>query len=172
MTKSLGKGALMTTDIGTICNDSFKPPKTSYKALGSAAATKNLNEAPCRYRIYCITLCAFITTQPPILRDKLRSMVMASSLTSWITDYLTARPQFVSLGNCVSGTLACSTRAPLGTALALSLFTLCTSDFKSPATFGSIEVIQLLWHVCEVDRRGSIGTCWRPSTGAIRTASS
>jgi len=43
-----------------------------------------------------------------------------------ITDYLTARPQYVRMGRCVSGTLECSTGAPQGTVLAPLLFTLYT----------------------------------------------
>ena len=58
---------------------------------------------------------AFITIRPPILRDKLLGMGVAPSLTSWITDYLTARPQYVRMGRCVSGMLECSTGAPQGT---------------------------------------------------------
>ena len=41
--------------------------------------------------------------------DKLREMGVDPSFVSWITDYLTERPQFVRLGNCVSGTLMSST---------------------------------------------------------------
>ena len=53
--------------------------------------------------------------QPPILKDKLLGMGVAPSLTSWIIDYLTARPQYVRMGRCVSGTLECSIGAPQGT---------------------------------------------------------
>ncbi|KAJ8272962.1 hypothetical protein GJAV_G00095560 [Gymnothorax javanicus] len=57
-------------------------------------------------------------------------MGVAPSLTSWIMDYLTSRPQLVRLGNGVSETLESSTGAPQGTVLAPFLFTLYTSDFK------------------------------------------
>ena len=53
------------------------------------------------------------------------------SLTLWIIDYLTARPQSVRMERCVSGTLECSTGAPQGTVLAPILFTLYTSDFRN-----------------------------------------
>jgi len=73
---------------------------------------------------------AFNTIRPPILKDKLLGMGVAPSLTSWIIDYLTARPQYVRMGRCVSGTLECSIGAPQGTVLAPFLFTLYTSDFR------------------------------------------
>ena len=73
---------------------------------------------------------AFNTIQPIILRDKLKEMGVDPSFVSWITDYLTERPQFVRLGNCVSGTVMSSTGAPQGTVLAPFLFTLYTADFK------------------------------------------
>ena len=50
-------------------------------------------------------------------------------LVSWITDYLTERPQFVRLKDCVSETVLCSSGAPQGTVLSPVLFTLYTSDF-------------------------------------------
>ena len=37
---------------------------------------------------------ALNTIRPPILKDKLLGMGVAPSLTSWITDYLTARSVF------------------------------------------------------------------------------
>jgi len=74
--------------------------------------------------------CAFNTIRPLILKDKLLGMGVAPSLTFWIIDYLTARPQYVRMGRCVSGTLKCSTGAPQGTVLAPFLFTLYTSYFR------------------------------------------
>ena len=73
---------------------------------------------------------AFNTIRPPILKDKLLGMGAAPSLTSCIIDYQTARPQYVRMGRCVSGTLECSIGAPQGTVLAPFLFTLYTSDFR------------------------------------------
>lgn len=73
---------------------------------------------------------AFNTIQQNILKDKLTEMGVDLSFISWITDYLTGRPQYVRLGNCVSGTLMSSTGAPQGTVLAPFLFTLYTADFK------------------------------------------
>lgn len=72
----------------------------------------------------------FNTIRPPIQRDNLLAMRWSPSLTSWITDYLTYRPQYVRLGRCISGTLECRTGAPQWTVLAPFLFTLHTSDFR------------------------------------------
>lgn len=51
-------------------------------------------------------------------------------LVSWITDYLTDRPQFVRLGHNISDIVTSSTGAPQGTVLAPLLFTLYTADFR------------------------------------------
>src|SRR4029434_3547482 len=58
---------------------------------------------------------AFNTIQPLRLSDKLVQMGVNVHLVSWITDYLTERPQFVRLKDCVSETVLCSTGAPQGT---------------------------------------------------------
>jgi len=73
---------------------------------------------------------AFNTIRLPILKDKLLGMGVAPSLTSGIIDYLSARPQYVRMGGCVSGTPGCSTGAPQGTVVAPFLFILYTSDFR------------------------------------------
>ena len=73
---------------------------------------------------------AFNTIQPLLLRDKLTEMGVESYLVAWITDYLTARPQYVRLGDYRSDTVASSTGAPQGTVLSPVLFTLYTSDFQ------------------------------------------
>lgn len=73
---------------------------------------------------------AFNTIQPARLRDKLVQMGVDAHLVSWITDYLTERPQFVRLKDCFSETVVCSTGAPQGTVLSPFLFTLYTSDFS------------------------------------------
>src|SRR4029434_2142808 len=72
---------------------------------------------------------AFNTIQPLRLSDKLVQMGVNVHLVSWITDYLTERPQFVWLKDCISETVLCSTGAPQGTVLSPVLFTLYTSDF-------------------------------------------
>ncbi|KAM6983431.1 uncharacterized protein LKV04_011372 [Tautogolabrus adspersus] len=73
---------------------------------------------------------AFNTIQPQLLEEKLQVMGVDSSITSWITDYLTDRPQFVRLGSVQSGMVESSTGAPQGTVLSPFLFTLYTSDFQ------------------------------------------
>lgn len=72
---------------------------------------------------------AFNTIQPLRLKDKLTTMQVDPSLVSWITDYLTDRPQFVRLGSTTSDTVTSSTGAPQGTVLAPLLFILYTADF-------------------------------------------
>ena len=72
---------------------------------------------------------AFNTIQPLRLGDKLLQMGVDAHLVSWITDYLTGRPQYFSLKECLSDTVVCSTGAPQGTVLSPVLFTLYTSDF-------------------------------------------
>ncbi|KAI4885627.1 hypothetical protein NFI96_005524 [Prochilodus magdalenae] len=48
---------------------------------------------------------AFNTIQPLRLKDKLASMQVYPHLVSWITDYLTGRPQYVRLKDCTSETV-------------------------------------------------------------------
>ena len=81
---------------------------------------------------------AFNTIQPLLLREKLERMGVDPYFTSWITDYLTGRPQFVRLESCASDIVVSSTGAPQGTVLAPFLFTLYTSDFTYNA--GSCHV--------------------------------
>ncbi|KAI4880336.1 hypothetical protein NFI96_004093 [Prochilodus magdalenae] len=73
---------------------------------------------------------AFNTIQPLQLRDKLARMQVDPHRVSWITDYLTGRPQYVMLKDCTSETVVSSTGAPQGTVLSPFLFTLYTSDFR------------------------------------------
>ena len=57
-------------------------------------------------------------------------MGVDAHMVSWITDYLTGRPQFVRLKDGLSDTVISSTGAPQGTVLSPVLFTLYTSDFR------------------------------------------
>ncbi|KAI4873031.1 hypothetical protein NFI96_008738 [Prochilodus magdalenae] len=68
--------------------------------------------------------------KPLLLRDKLMKMEVDMHLVTWITDYLTGRPQHVRIRDCSSDTVISSTGAPQGTVLSPVLFTLYTSDFK------------------------------------------
>ncbi|XP_036395492.1 upstream-binding protein 1-like [Megalops cyprinoides] len=65
---------------------------------------------------------------PALLRAKLEGAGVDRHLTTWTTDYLTNRPQFVRLHDCVSDVVTCSTGAPQGMVLSPFLFTLYTSD--------------------------------------------
>merc|ERR1712035_110584 len=57
-------------------------------------------------------------------------MGVDDTVISWITDYLTGRPQFVRLGSGLSDVVVSDTGAPQGTVLSPFLFTLYTTDFK------------------------------------------
>ena len=72
---------------------------------------------------------AFNTIQLLLPREKLERIGVDPFFTSWITDYLTGRLQFVRLGSCASDIVVSSTGAPQGPVLAPFLFTLYTSDF-------------------------------------------
>ena len=73
---------------------------------------------------------AFDTIQPLLLGEKLRVMGVDTSIVSWITDYLTGRPQFVRTGSVLSDVVVSDTGAPQGTVLSPFLFTLYTTDFQ------------------------------------------
>ncbi|KAI3370559.1 hypothetical protein L3Q82_007067 [Scortum barcoo] len=60
---------------------------------------------------------AFNTIQPLLLGEKLQVMGVDDSMISWITDYLTGRPQFVRLGSVLSDVVVIDTGAPQGTVL-------------------------------------------------------
>ena len=73
---------------------------------------------------------AFNTIQPALLQKKHQKTQVDASTITWITDYLTTRPQFVRLNGCVSEQVVSSTGAPQGSVLSPFLFTLYTSDFQ------------------------------------------
>ena len=74
---------------------------------------------------------AFNTIQPLLLGEKLMKMMgVDDTMISWITDYLTGRPQFVHLGRVLSDVVVSDTGAPQGTVLSPFLFTLYTTDFQ------------------------------------------
>lgn len=73
---------------------------------------------------------AFNTIQPLLLREKLQVMRVDTSTISWITDYLTDRPQFVRLGSVLSDMVVSDTGAPQRTVLSPFLFTLYATDFQ------------------------------------------
>ncbi len=51
-------------------------------------------------------------------------------MVSWLMDYLSNRPQYVRMHNCVSQVVMCSSGVPQGMVLAPFLFTFYTSDFQ------------------------------------------
>ena len=73
---------------------------------------------------------AFNTIQPVLMREKLQAMGVDTSTVSWITDYLTGRPQFVRLGSVLSDVVVSTTGALQGTVLSPFLFTLYISDLQ------------------------------------------
>ncbi|KAI3363481.1 hypothetical protein L3Q82_012090 [Scortum barcoo] len=52
---------------------------------------------------------------PSLLRVKLERAEASDQLAAWVTNYLTDRPQFVRLQDCVSDVVVCSTGPPQGT---------------------------------------------------------
>ena len=55
-------------------------------------------------------------------------MKLSSSIVHWVVNYLTTRPQFVSLKGTTSDVVCSNTGAQQGTVLAPFLFTLYTAD--------------------------------------------
>ncbi len=97
-----------------------------------------------------------------------RAVQVNTSLLSWITGFLTSRPQFVRLRNSVSGPVMSNTGALQGTALSPFLFTLYTwlQLQLSHATCKSSQVTLPLWGV-SVDsrRRRNTEARWRTLLG-------
>ncbi|KAI4897428.1 hypothetical protein NFI96_004653 [Prochilodus magdalenae] len=97
----------------------------------TAQSNLSLDKGGCAVRVMFFDFSsAFNTIQPLLLRDKLMKMEVDMHLVTWITDYLTGRPQHVRIRDCSSDTVISSTGAPQGTVLSPVLFTLYTSDFK------------------------------------------
>ncbi|XP_054872390.1 uncharacterized protein LOC118470055 [Amphiprion ocellaris] len=69
---------------------------------------------------------AFNTIQPSLLSVKLEGAGVDCHLAAWTIDYLTNRPQYVRLQDCVSDVVVSSMGAPQGTVLSPFLFTLYT----------------------------------------------
>lgn len=71
---------------------------------------------------------AFNTIIPRRLVDKLLDLGVAESMSRWIKDFLTDRPQTVSLGSHHTPALTLSTGVPQGCVLSPVLYTLYTFD--------------------------------------------
>ena len=76
--------------------------------------------------------CAFNIIQPHLLIPKLLDIGVPKCTTLWILDFLTKRPQFVSIKSSdhiiQSSTIVTNTGAPQGTVLAPILFSIYTND--------------------------------------------
>ena len=65
---------------------------------------------------------------PTKLITKLRTLGLNTSLSNWILDFLTGRPQVVRVGNNTSATLLLNTGAPQECVLSPHLYSLFTYD--------------------------------------------
>ncbi|KAL0174486.1 hypothetical protein M9458_030454, partial [Cirrhinus mrigala] len=83
---------------------------------------------------------AFNTIIPQQLINKLNLLGLNTSLSNWILDFLTGRPQSVRVGCNTSSTTTLSTGAPQGCVLSLLLSTLLTHDCT--AKFSSNHIIK------------------------------
>ena len=145
---------LVLKHILPVCQPSLDPCQFAYKANRSVEDailyfTNNLYTHLDFPRSYVRTLfidfsSAFNTIQPHLLIPKLRDMGVSKCLSLWILDFLTQRPQFVSLksNNSVftSSIITTNTGAPQGTVLAPVLFSIYTNSCAT--MFKSIPIIK------------------------------
>ena len=87
---------------------------------------KHIDTPKCYVRTLFIDFSsAFNTIQPHLLIPKPRQMNVSKSICLWILDFLTHRPQFVSINqNRKSSISVINTGVPHGTVLAPTLFTI------------------------------------------------
>ncbi|KAK3545103.1 hypothetical protein QTP70_000617 [Hemibagrus guttatus] len=83
---------------------------------------------------------AFNTIIPTLLQTKLTQLSVPSSISQWITSFLTDRHQLVKLGKFKSNSRTTSTGAPQGCVLSPLLFSLYTNDCTS--TDPSIKLLK------------------------------
>ncbi|KAL0175546.1 hypothetical protein M9458_027876, partial [Cirrhinus mrigala] len=74
---------------------------------------------------------AFNTIIPTLLQTKLNPLSVPSSISQWITRFLTDRQQLVRLGKLMSSSRTTNTGAPQGCVLSPLLFSLFTNDCTS-----------------------------------------
>ena len=134
--------------------DSLDPCQFAYKSKRSVEDAilfftnnlyKHLDSPKCYVRTLFIDFSsAFNTIQPHILFPKLTELNVPNNLCLWILDFLTQRPQFVSLklknGCFQSSELVTNTGAPQGTVLAPILFSIYTNSCVQ--TFHNIPIIK------------------------------
>ncbi|KAL0162157.1 hypothetical protein M9458_041553 [Cirrhinus mrigala] len=74
---------------------------------------------------------AFNTIIPTLLQTKLNQLSVPSSISQWITSFLTDRQQLVRMGTLMSSSRTTNTGAPQGCVLSPLLFSLYTNDCTS-----------------------------------------
>ncbi|KAL0185403.1 hypothetical protein M9458_021100, partial [Cirrhinus mrigala] len=78
---------------------------------------------------------AFNTIIPTLLQTKLNQLSVPSSISQWITSFLTDRQQLVRMGTLMSSSCITNTGAPQGCVLSPLLFSLYTNDCTSKDPF-------------------------------------
>ena len=71
-----------------------------------------------------------LANHPAPQEKKLQVMVVDEEMISWITEYLTGRPQFVRPGSVLYDVVVSDTESPQGMVLSPSLPILYTTDFQ------------------------------------------
>ena len=108
----------------------------------TSASTNPLSSGQSRHHVGIMFLdfsSAFNTNQPALTHKILQKIQVDASTITWISDYLTNRPQFVRQNGCVSDQVVSSTGAPLS----LFLFSLYTKDFPFKYEFlSSTEILR------------------------------
>ena len=150
--KCLGK--IVLANMLPFFENSLDPYQFAYKSKRSVEDAilfftnniyKHLDYPKCYVRTLFVDFSsAFNTIQPHILFPKLTELNVPSSLCLWILDFLTQRPQFVSLklknGCFESSELITNTGAPQGTVLAPILFSVYTNSCVQ--NFQNIPIIK------------------------------
>jgi hypothetical protein len=124
--------------INTIIPDSLDPVKFAYHSNRSIddaisialhTALSHLEKRNTYVRMlfidYSSTFNTIVTSE---FITKLRTLGLNTSLCNWNLDFLTGRPQVVSVGNNTSATLNLKTGAPQGCMLSPFLYSLFTHD--------------------------------------------
>ncbi|KAI4904481.1 hypothetical protein NFI96_029745, partial [Prochilodus magdalenae] len=111
------------TQNGVAARKTTPPSDDQVLCLTAADVRKTL------HRVDCVDFSsAFNTIIPQHLIRKLNLLGRNTSLSNWILDFQTGRPQSVRIGQNTSSTTTLSTRAPQGCVLSPLLFTLLTHD--------------------------------------------
>ena len=95
----------------------YRPNRSTDDAISIAlhTALSHLDKRNTYVRMLLIDYSsAFNTIVPSKLINKLRTLVINTSLCNWTLDFLTGHPQVVRVGNNTSSTLILNTGAPQG----------------------------------------------------------